>query len=271
MPQVRCPHCGTTINLENRKETDFSIILKALQSRARSFTELLKITRLPRKTLNIRLKELCVMDAVTKNKLYYLNEACPQKEWQKNILEGNSRLFNNKKALILLFILCVGLPATGNFAFAIFFSSLPPKPQPLGNLTVIVKVSNVSDVYGWQIGLRFDSAKLKVVSARPGDFFGNPEEGTSLSDHVEYIGNTLFYNSLKTDILVLCQTLTGDQPTVSKSGSLAIVEFEYYSLTYENPHLIFNEPTHGAMLLHKDASEIPINENTITLQFEILP
>lgn len=268
MPQIRCPNCGATVNLENRKETDFSIILKSLESRARSFTELLKITGLPRKTLNIRLKELCGMEAVTKNKLYYLNGACPNKQWQTKILERNSILSNKKKLLAFLVILCIGLPAAGN-VLAMFFSPPPlePEPLPLGNFVVIVNVAEVTDVYGWQIGLRFDIANLKVVSAAAGNFFGIPAQSTSLSENVENTEDTLFYRNISNDTLVLGQTLKGDHPTVSGSGSLAIVTFEYYSATYENPQLVFNKPKCQTMLLRADASEIPINQDTITLQF----
>ncbi|NWG10810.1 hypothetical protein HXY33_03540 [Candidatus Bathyarchaeota archaeon] len=267
MPQIRCPYCGATVNLENRKETDFTIILKSLESRARSFSELLKITGLPRKTLNIRLKELCGMEAVTKNKLYYLNGACPKKEWQKKILQRDSILSNKRKILAFLVIMCIGLPAAGNFVLAMFFSPPPPEPKPLGNLIVTVNVGEVSDVYGWQIGLRFDTENLKVVSAMPGDFLGDPVGGTSLSDHVENAGDTLFYRIIVNDTLVLCQTLKGSRPSVTGSGSLAIVEFEYYSTPYENPYLVFNEPPCDTMLLRMDASEIPIDKNTVTLQF----
>jgi hypothetical protein len=72
-PQITCPHCGSTINLENRKEVDFEKILHALGKSPRTFTELLTMTNLPRKTLSIRLKELCASGSIIKDGGYHLN------------------------------------------------------------------------------------------------------------------------------------------------------------------------------------------------------
>ena len=115
MPQVRCPRCGSTINLENRKETDFSLILSALRSKARSFSELLRITGLPRKTLDIRLKALCVEDAIIKNKLYYFNQAHPHRYLESKLMIGQTKMFNRKaitnpmkKNIIDIMIACIG-------------------------------------------------------------------------------------------------------------------------------------------------------------------
>ena len=57
-PQIRCPNCGITINLKNRKKVDIDLIERAVK-KPRSFTELLRITNFPRKTLALRLKDLC--------------------------------------------------------------------------------------------------------------------------------------------------------------------------------------------------------------------
>jgi PKD repeat protein len=74
-PQITCPHCGSTINLENRKEVDFEKIMYALDKSPRTFTELLTITNLPRKTLSIRLKELCTSGSIVKDGGYHLNSS----------------------------------------------------------------------------------------------------------------------------------------------------------------------------------------------------
>jgi hypothetical protein len=74
MPKITCPGCGTTIDLENRKLLDFGKIFKALQGGPKTFTELLRITGLPRKTLSLRLKSLCDSGAVLKNGTYILNK-----------------------------------------------------------------------------------------------------------------------------------------------------------------------------------------------------
>jgi PKD repeat protein len=72
-PQITCPYCGNTIGLENRKEVDFQKIIDALGRSPRTFTELLTITNLPRKTLSLRLKELSASGSITKDGGYHLN------------------------------------------------------------------------------------------------------------------------------------------------------------------------------------------------------
>jgi len=263
------------MNLENRRETDFSLILGALHSRERSFSELLRITGLPRKTLYLRLKELCKTDAIIKNKLYYLNEANPHKEWEKKIMPGNSRLLNNKKAIVLLLLLCIGLPVTTN-VIATFFQSPPPtpsEPEPLGYLTAIVTANNVSNVYGWQVGLRFNSTNLKVIDVRPGGFLTETEQNTDVAQNetsgYEITKKTLFcYNTIDSDILLIGQTLLGeDTSETNHSGPLVIIKFGYY-YAYQEPELILNENLgyYNTMLLRADCSEIPLNENTITIR-----
>lgn len=280
MPQVRCPRCGTTITLENRKETDFSLILNALHNGARSFSELLRTTGLPRKTLNNRLKELHTLDAIAKNKGYFLNEANPHKEWEKKLMYGNSRILtNNKKALILLLLLCIGTPAT--FAFARFFQSPLAKPElrtnaePLGYLTTIIKTNNVSDVYGWQIGLRFNSTNLRIMSITPGSFL--TEEKTIITYNVDHPENETTYVETGTffswgltgpekNVLLVGQSLLGRHDMgVSGSGDLAHIRFSYL-YTYEQPELVFNEsPQYDTMLLRMDTTEIPLQQNTVTM------
>lgn len=265
MPQIRCPNCGTTINLENRKETDFNIILKALQSKARSFSELLRITQLPRKTLTFRLDELCHMEAVTKDGLYYLNEACPHKEWQKKIMEVNSRMFTRKRAIALLVILCIGLPVTGNVVVAM----LAPRPPlgPLGTFTATVTVNDVSEsVFGWQVGLRFNSTTLKVITVSPGDFLAKGESGAD-EGWPFYKGTFFVHNVIENNILVICQSLlTSESNGVSGSGTLVTITFGYYETPYKDPALVFDQNQYYAtMLLRKDASQI-LNAN-VTIAF----
>ena len=66
MPKIRCPNCGTTIDLENRRKIDFSLILNALRKNPKTFTDLLHLTGLPRKTLSMRLKDLCNSKVIDK-------------------------------------------------------------------------------------------------------------------------------------------------------------------------------------------------------------
>jgi hypothetical protein len=116
MPQVRCPNCGTTINLETRKETDFNLIINALHKNPKTFTQLLNYTRLPRKTLSLRLKELCDRGVIIKDGGYHLSESYPIKKlWGEKVstlyMDVKNSLLNTRKgALLILILLCVGFP-----------------------------------------------------------------------------------------------------------------------------------------------------------------
>ena len=50
MPRIMCPNCGLTISLEERRNLDFNLIKDATRKKPTSFTKLLHITKLPRKT-----------------------------------------------------------------------------------------------------------------------------------------------------------------------------------------------------------------------------
>ncbi len=267
MPQIRCPNCGTTVNLENRREYDFNLIIKIVKNKERSFSELLRITKLPRKTLNLRLKQLLMENKIIKNEngLY-----CANHNGEEGILDKEIHWPANKKLLSLL-ILCLCLPT---ISFALAMTIQPNiEPQPLGKLVIKVGIRDLSDVYGWQIGLRFDPSKLMVINVSPGDFFENPMQCDNLSSKdIIDLGNTLFITKVFPDgTLVVCQTLKGDSPSKSGSGVLAIIEFQFYSTDYEMPELIFNDPARGTAFGHKDATEIPIDTSNITVEFEILP
>jgi len=269
MPQVRCPRCGSTINLENRKETDFSLILSALRSKARSFSELLRITGLPRKTLDIRLKELCVEDAIIKNKLYYFNQAHPHRYLENKLMIGHTRMFN-RKAIVLLLLVCVGLPLTTRFAMAMLFQNPIAQPQPLGYYTATITVNGVSDVYGWQAGIRFDPTNLKVIDIIPGDFLIEKEKNTIISSLKETDQNenaeALFLTATSGNVLVVGQTLLAKSgPTTNSDGVLATIVFAYYK-SYQAPELVFGEsPQYNTMLLRMDTTEIQLSENTIAM------
>ena len=76
MPKITCPNCGTTIDLENRRKIDLGLILNALKGNPKTFTDLLHTTRLPRKTLSLRLKALRSSEIISKyDRLYHINGA----------------------------------------------------------------------------------------------------------------------------------------------------------------------------------------------------
>jgi hypothetical protein len=268
MPQIRCPKCGTLINLQNRRFNDFCIILKALESKGRTFSELLKITKLPRKTLSLRLKQLLDDEETMKNGKYYTNNG--KGKTTESLLDKEIRFPSSKKLLASLIILMLGIPSI-SLALARLYQ--PIEPQPLGYLRVEVYVNNVTDVYAWQVGIRYNHTNLKILSVEPGNFLteGIEAQSNKLSPNVEIYKNTLFFhNVLDGGILVACQTLTGSSPSVNGSGILLIIEFAYF-YKYEEVTIIYDEsPQYDTGLLRKDTTEIPISRNTITLHFKKL-
>jgi len=69
------------------------------------------------------------------------------------------------------------------------------------------------------------------------------------------------------NILVIGQSLLKEESGASGSGDLAVVVFAYYEC-YEKPQLIFNESEqYTTMLLKKDASEIPLSGNMVTIHY----
>jgi len=167
MPEIRCPKCGITINLKKRKEIDFKLILNALKSRERSFSELLRMTGLPRKTLSLRLTELNKEGVIFKDKLYHLNK---QNAIQLESKLPKIRFLENKRTIALLLFLMITLSTTTGFVLAMFSQPSRMEPEPIGYVTTVIKVNNVTDVYGWQIGLRFNASNMKVISISPGHF-----------------------------------------------------------------------------------------------------
>ena len=63
------------------------------------------------------------------------------------------------------------------------------------------------------------------------------------------------------------QSLLKEESEASGSGDLVVVIFAYYEY-YEQPQLIFNESEqYTTMLLRKDASEIPLSGNMVTVDY----
>ena len=122
VPQITCPNCGTTINLENRKEIDLDMIRNAARRQPKTFTELLHITKLPRKTLSLRLKELCQSGMLIKNEgVYKLNGVSEYGNARTAMSNGLSRVLNDKRMrtglMLIAFLLCSS--ATG-YVLAMF-------------------------------------------------------------------------------------------------------------------------------------------------------
>jgi hypothetical protein len=266
VPQIRCPNCGLTINLENRRDTDIQLITRAVQHDASSFTDLLRSTRLPRKTLSLRLKEMCHIGVLAKvDGGYKLNGVTGPEKTIANPFNRVANVVGDRriKGLILLGVLLIGFPAV-SYALAAMFSPAPsinvaPEPKLLGNFAVTLEVHNVKDVYSWQAIIAFNTSELKFLEITPGKdfnvsfpFFPQPAD----------LGNGM---------LLVGGTLKGACPGVDfpVKGSLAVIVFGYYVRNYQSPELIQSGGGFRIKLLDSQQNEIPTSGSTFSLT--ILP
>lgn len=130
-----------------------------------------------------------------------------------------------KKTIIILSCLAILIIV---IAFVIFYM-VTNRPTPstmvyidpqtisgtLGqNFTINISISNVIDLYGWELKLRWNAAILDVV---------NVTEGPFLKSHDE----TFFFPQIVNEAgyLVLDCTLLGDVSGVNGSGVLATMQF----------------------------------------------
>jgi PKD repeat protein len=182
-PQITCPYCGNTIGLENRKEVDFEKIMHALGKSPRSFTELLTMTNLPRKTLSLRLKELCASGSIMKDGGYHLNPSNVSANGTIRKKNGNGKMnhtiLNIKKNvqwIPIALIICLVVVAFGS-AMMISLPASPPTPTTAGfyylpssniitgsNLTFISASSGSITNYYWDFGDGSPIAYGKMVT-----------------------------------------------------------------------------------------------------------
>jgi len=257
MPQITCPNCGTTINLENRKRTDFDLIVRATKKKPRTFTELLHITRLPRKTLSLRLKELCIQGSLIKrDHVYKLNGASTFENLTIGPVKGLSRIFQNGRTrtgfvLIMLFI-CF---STSGYVLAMFFplpSIKEPSQEPviIGSFAMNLNVNNVTDLYGWQVPIAYNQSELKILKIAQGELKSFP-----------YVLNQ---TELKGELLLGGALALGPVPGISGSGTLATVTFGYFTENYDLPQIALNA-TFGILMFNSQKSIIPLEDSTLTL------
>lgn len=234
MPQITCPNCGTTINLENRREVDFTLIKRATDKHPRTFTELLHFTKLSRKTLNLRLKELCAEGILMKEEgMYMLNGASEfGKDSGGHLMKGFSRVFYDKRVrtgLVLVALLASFSVSGYVLAWLVApTASVEPyvAPKLLGNFTMALSVNNVTDLYAWQAAIVFNPTQMKVVGAESGDF---------MKTEYPYFDNATIGRG---DVLLLFGTLKGLVPGEGGSGKLATIVFAYYVNNYQVPSIV---------------------------------
>jgi len=263
MPQITCPNCGTTINLENRRELDYTLIKNATDKRARTFTELLHITKLSRKTLNSRLKEMCAEGILMKSEGMYKSNGTT--EFGNNgghKLNGLSRVFDDKRMRtgLMLVALLVTFSLSG-YVLAMMvqpFTSVrtaSTEPKPLGTFTMTLYVNNVNDLYSWQAAIVFNPTQITVANASAGNFLSLE----SAPPYLEYSNDTA------RGLVLLSGSLEGNIAGKSGSGTLATIVFEYYANGYDLPRIVSNDAGFGTWLEDSTLSNIPGGQALLTL------
>jgi PKD repeat protein len=182
-PQITCPYCGNTIGLENRKEVDFEKIMHALGRSPRTFTELLAMTNLPRKTLSLRLKELCASGSIVKDGGYHLNPSITSGIGTIRKKNGNGKMNHtilnikrNVQWIPIALIVCLVVVALGS-AMMMSSPASPPTPTTAdfyylpssniitgSNLTFVSASSGSITNYYWDFGDGSPIAYGKMVT-----------------------------------------------------------------------------------------------------------
>ncbi len=263
MPQIRCPRCGLTINLENRKEMDNHLITGAVKRGAKTFTELLHTTGLPRKTLNLRLNELCRNGVLIKaERVYQLNGYHHSKKSFTRLLANASS--NRKiKSLALLAILIIGFTTVSYVLANLFQPALytPVKePEILGTLIAVIEVRDVKDLWAWQVLIKFDESELKYLDWKCGEAFNVQEPFKCQA------------SELTPGYLLIGATLKGDEHGINVEGNgiLAFITFGYYVENPKPPQLIIEESNpFKTEFLNSELQRIPLNEKTLNIR--VLP
>jgi DNA-binding Lrp family transcriptional regulator len=270
MPQITCPNCGTTINLENRKKIDFDLVLSAVKRGPQKFTDLLKATRLSRKTLSLRLKEMCESGVLVKlDGKYDLNRLEQPHGEVESGGRGLTRLLGSRRMRVgLALISLVLLSSASGYAVAVYVAGSGPKqiiysPVVLGNVTLALDVHDIKDLYAWQVVVSYNSSELLVLNTAPGDFFQSQFFARSMVN----VSSSLFLNKTMDagGALLLGGSLIGPVAGVNGTGRLALITFAVFAKPYSQPTLVSNSQNFDTFLLSSDLSTIPWNNSTLNL------
>jgi hypothetical protein len=175
----------------------------------------------------------------------------------KDFVNGFLNGFHNKKLRTGLMLIAFLLfsSAFGHVLAMLF--SLPhiqtyQEPVIIGNVTMHLDVTNVNDLYAWQVAIVYNQSQLKVLEITPSGFVGE--------DFPFFVNST---DSLP-DLLFLAGSLIGDAPGKNGSGRLATITFGYFIENFDEPK-IASEKLFETLLLDSQSQLIPIKDSTLTL------
>jgi len=233
VPQITCPNCGRTITLENRREIDQDLIKQAAQKGRTTFTELLHATRLPRKTLSVRLKEMCEKGILAKQEgAYMLNGTVGFDKNGGHLMRGVSRMLSDRKIRTGLMLVAFLLSSSvSGYVLASLMAIRPVDegPQIIGTITMNLNVRKVADFCAWQVLVTYDPDQFKVMSVVPGEFVGadpwSLDKGI-FAKNMDLEGRLLLGGSL----IAIESGRNGD-------GTLATITFGYYTEGFAAPEV----------------------------------
>lgn len=231
MPQVRCPNCGALINLKTRKKVDEYLILNALRKGQKTFTQLMQESRLPRKTLSLRLKELIHSGLIVKDGGYRLSSSARKHTMRRGMNLKRSRFIrenlNGKSStLILMGLLIFAMISNYTVSLALSRSNV---------FTVKIKIYGAVDLYAWQTKVVFDPSVLAVRDVEQGGFLSSnalTANSTVINipprEEIEiFEGDSVFvFNSrVGYGAILIGESRIGDVFGVSGDGTLATITF----------------------------------------------
>jgi len=276
MPQVRCPNCGVTVNLENRRETDFDLIVGSLKNEPKTFTELLRTTHLPRKTLNIRLKDLINSGVIVKDRGYHLADSPQTREFQarrstKRIHSLRAKAIhfikdnpkgNRDAVVIIAFFALMMIGITRPFMVTAHHVHEIDTGAQVSDATfqVTLGIANAVDLYSWQGKILYDPTVLKVVDVGAGDFLSSETIVINSTDEISSISTppsacSILIFTTDTDssgVLLIGGSLLGKVQGSYGEGTLATITF---GVINEQIGTINANLGGGIILLNSDLSD----------------
>jgi len=214
---------------------DVEMITNALRRGPKTFTYLLHSTKLPRKTLSLRLRELCEGGVMIKDEGGYMLKGVTTMESRfGGALNRLSSIPTDKRvrAGILLALLIVSMPVAAQVLAQLFHAPESPvetpaviEPTVIGTFGMTLDIQNVNDLYFWQIVISFSSQEMKILGVTPGVF---PE-----SQFPSMLSNANYEKGL----LIVGDFLLPPAEGWSGSGRLATITFGYFTAEHSLPTL----------------------------------
>lgn len=248
-----------TISLENRKEIDTDLIKMATKKGPRTFTELLHITKLSRKTLSLRLRTLCEEGSIVKKEgLYKLNGGADFNGHNGGFARDFSRILHDRRIRtgLMLITFLLFSSASGYVLGAFLVPEATHREPPLiGNFKMTLGISgDVKDLYAWQVAVSFNPDEVRILEIVSSGFIGNG---------FPYFFNTM---NIEQDAALFGGTLSGPIKGLDGPGELATITFGYFVSQYELPRILSETGRFKTLLFASDGSAIPIlDPNTLTL------